>query len=75
MLVKLLTGSRGTQMVCAGSISEHASYVTIVLIARVSPKHQPVLYLYRAKGCAPCPDSLAPFGTKVSPVVLEEATG
>lgn len=32
-------------------------------------------YLYRAKGCAPCPESLAPFGTNVSPVVDAELTG
>lgn len=32
-------------------------------------------YLYRANGCAPSPESLAPFGTNVSPVVDAELTG
>ncbi len=75
MLVKLLTGSRGTQVLYAGSNFEHDTDVTTLVVPRVSQNHLPITYLYRAKGCAPCPDSLAPFGTKVSPVVLEEATG
>ncbi len=78
MLGRLLTGSRGTQVLnnsCAGRNSEQDTCVTVVIVPRVSPKYQQILHLYRAKGCAPCPDSLAPFGTKVSPVVLEEATG
>lgn len=75
MPVKLLTGSRGTQVLYAGCISEHDADVTTVIVPRFSQNHLPITYLYRAKGCAPSPDSLAPFGTKVSPVVLEEATG
>jgi len=75
MLVKLLTGSRETPALCAGSSSEHDTDVTTVIVPRVSQHDLPITYLYRAKGCAPSPDSLAPFGTKVSPVVLEEATG